>query len=61
MTTEMLLILIIAMYCWLWRMESREAQEEAMVRQMIREARKSKPRMERNPARFGTVGYRVVR
>lgn len=61
MTTEMLLILIVAVFAWLWRMESREAQEEAMVRQMIREARKSKPRMERNPARFGTVGYRVMR
>ena len=57
----MLLILIVAMFAWLWRMESREAQEEAMVRQMIREARKSKPRQERNPARYGTVGYMVAR
>lgn len=61
MTTEMLFLLIAVCFWLLARLESREAREEAMVRDLVRDARRSKPRMERNPARFGTVGYRVVR
>ncbi len=61
MTTEMLVFFIIVCFWVLARLESREAREEAMVRDLVRDARRSKPRMERNPARFGTVGYRTGR
>lgn len=59
MSTGMLLILVIAVFWKLARMESKEAQEDWLVGELVRESRHSKPRMERNPARFGTVGYRT--
>ena len=59
MTTEMLIFLIIACFWWLAKMESREAQEEWMVRDMVAKSRHSQPDGGRNPARFGTVGYKL--
>lgn len=61
MTTGMLILLILIMGYVLARMESKEAQEDWLVAQLVKESRRSKPRMDRNPARFGTVGYRMPR
>ena len=59
MTTWMLILLIGVVFHRLYRLESKEAQEDALVDELVKESRRSKPRMERNPARFGTVGYRM--
>lgn len=59
MSTGMMIFLCLVtlrMIAWL---ESRDTDEEFTVRRLVKEARKSKPRMERNPARFGTVGYKT--
>ena len=58
MSTGMLLVLCIGILRLIALIESRDAQEEYTVRRLVRAARKSKPRQERNPARFGTVGYK---
>ena len=61
MSTGMLLVLIIAVFWKLARMERKGAEEDWLVGQLVKEARHSKPRMMRNPARFGTVGFRTGR
>ena len=58
MTTWMLILLICAVFYKLHKMESKEAQEDERVNAMVKASRHRKPRIERNPTRFGTIGYR---
>ena len=53
MSTVTMLILIALVLRWVHHMESREAQEEWQIRQMIREARTPGARRQQ----YGTVGY----
>ena len=59
MTTWMLILLICAVFYKLHKMESKEAQEDELVNAMVKASRHRKPRIERNPTRFGTIGYRT--
>lgn len=55
------MILLILILGWiLYRLESKEAMENWHVKKLLKEARRSKPLHARNPARYGTIGYRRV-
>ena len=61
MSTMMMLILVGIIFWALGRMERRyyDEDEEYLVRELLKQARRRRPRAPRNPARFGTVGYHL--
>lgn len=54
MSTPTMLILIAVVIWWVHRMETREAEENWLVKQMIREARHTPGARRRQ---YGTAGY----
>ena len=62
MSTMMMLILVGLIFWILGRMERRYygEDEEYLVQDLLKQARRRRPRAPRNPARFGTVGYRLI-
>lgn len=61
MSTMMMLILVWLIFWILGRMERRyyDEDEEYLVRELLKQARRRRSRAQRNPARFGTVGYHL--